>query len=114
MAPIWLSWPATLLYSRELNMENPVTITDYLVAQWRNPGDILSILLLLGPDIVQRAIAQLAGRTITPVAFSFGWVAYAVGALLSTIGGPLPLLPLHGVSLLTWPYKYRRSPHAEQ
>lgn len=58
-----------------------------LKAQWTNPSDILSFLLLLGPDVIQRALAQVVGRRITPVAFSFGWVAYAVNSLLSTVGG---------------------------
>ncbi|AEO68450.1 uncharacterized protein THITE_14002, partial [Thermothielavioides terrestris NRRL 8126] len=61
-------------------------MSSWMLSQWRNPGDILSVLLLLGPDVIQRAIAQLAGRAITPVAFSFGWVAYAVSALLSSFG----------------------------
>jgi hypothetical protein len=60
---------------------------DYLAQQWQNPGDILSVLMLLGPDIIQGAIAQLSGRAITPVAFSFGWAAYAFNALRATIGG---------------------------
>jgi hypothetical protein len=55
--------------------------------QWINPSDILSLLLLIGPDIVQRAIAQLSGNILTPVAFSFGWVAYSLNASLSVIGG---------------------------
>jgi hypothetical protein len=58
----------------------------------------LSLLLLIGADIIQKAIAQLAGRTvkpfgskgpeiaITPVAFSFGWVAYGFTNLLSAVG----------------------------
>ncbi|KAL2039839.1 hypothetical protein N7G274_007240 [Stereocaulon virgatum] len=57
-----------------------------LQTQWRNPGEILSLLLLLAPDVIQRSIAQLAGQRLTPVAFSFGWVAYSVSALLTTIG----------------------------
>ncbi|KAH8723096.1 hypothetical protein GQ44DRAFT_621333 [Phaeosphaeriaceae sp. PMI808] len=57
-----------------------------LYAQWHNPGDILSVLLILGPDIVKTAVGQLTGRAIVPVAFSFGWVAYALSALLSTVG----------------------------
>jgi hypothetical protein len=69
-----------------------------LRAQWTNPGDVLSLLLLIGGDIVQKAIAQLIGRTIrpfkgsnleigiAPVAFSFGWVAYAFTNLLSAVG----------------------------
>lgn len=62
-------------------------VSQYLQSQWHNPSDILSVLLLLGPEIVQSAIAQVAGRTIAPVAFSFGWTAYAFKALLGTIGG---------------------------
>lgn len=66
-------------------------------AQWRQPGDILSLLLLVGGDVVQQALAQLVGvrfclfRTghniyLTPVAFSFGWVAYAFSSLVSIFG----------------------------
>jgi hypothetical protein len=82
---------------RGVNINNPSTVSDYLAAQLHNPNDILSILLLLGPDVIQRAIAQLVGRKITPVAFSFGWVAYAVGALLSAVGGErdYPLIQEH-------------------
>ncbi|KAI0750379.1 hypothetical protein C8Q74DRAFT_364577 [Fomes fomentarius] len=57
--------------------------------QWRNPSDILSILMIVGGDIVQRAVAQLAGSgpgPFAPVAFSFGWVAYSISMLASTIG----------------------------
>lgn len=57
-------------------------------SQWQTPGDIFSVLLIIGGDIIQRAIAQLSGGpfNFTPVAFSFGWVAYSVGAVLSAIG----------------------------
>lgn len=64
--------------------------------QWTKPRDIFSILLILGGDIVQRALAQLVGSTIffTPVAFSFGWVAYAVSSVVAVIGdGKLMPLP---------------------
>lgn len=55
--------------------------------QWSNPSDILSILLLVGGDVIQRAIAQQSGHLLpTPVVFSFGWVAYAFTALLSVFG----------------------------
>lgn len=73
--------------ARSININNPSTTADYFAAQWINPGDIFSILLLLGPEVIQQAVAQLAGRQITPVAFSFGWVAYAVRALLAAVGG---------------------------
>ena len=58
-----------------------------------NPSGILSALMLLSPDIIQKAIAQNAGRVITPVAFSFGWVAYAATSLLRVVGGMLPGQP---------------------
>ena len=65
--------------------------------QWRNPGDILSLLLLVGGDVVQKALAQMVGAKfrilsigpalyLTPVAFSFGWVAYAFSSLMSILG----------------------------
>lgn len=75
------------LEARAINGTNPQTIQDYLFVQWHNPGDILSLLLILGPEIVKTAVGQMAGRVIAPVAFSFGWVAYAVTALLSIVGG---------------------------
>jgi hypothetical protein len=71
---------------------------DELWSQWVNPSDVLSLLLLIGGDIIQKAIAQLVGCSIkpfgrcrlrvgiTPVAFSFGWVAYGFNNLLSVIG----------------------------
>lgn len=43
-----------------------------LSSQWSNPSDVFSILLILGGDVVGRALAQLAGGWVTPVAFSFG------------------------------------------
>jgi len=46
----------------------------------------LGILLIIGGDVIRKAIAQLAGRAITPVAFSFGWVAYSFSALMNLYG----------------------------
>jgi hypothetical protein len=69
--------------------------SDLLRAQFSNPSDILSLLLLVGGDIVQKAIAQFVGvrpfkwapmTSLTPVAFSFGWVAYAFMSLMSVVG----------------------------
>lgn len=54
--------------------------------QWVEPSDVFSVLLILGGDVIQLALATLAGRMVTPVAFSFGWVAYSISALLSAIG----------------------------
>lgn len=75
-----------------------MTTTDELRLQWANPGDILSLLLLIGGNIIQKAIAQLIGHRISlpgarhlalpiaPVAFSFGWVAYSFTNLLAAVG----------------------------
>jgi len=75
MAPL-----ASLLETRDVG---PV---GFFYSQWQNPSDILSVLLLLGPDTVKKAIAQLSGRAVTPIAFSFGWVGYAAKVLLSSFG----------------------------
>ena len=41
--------------------------------EWTNPSNYaFTILLLLGGDVVGRALAQLVGGWVTPVAFSFG------------------------------------------
>ncbi|KAJ4252515.1 hypothetical protein NW757_005957 [Fusarium falciforme] len=54
--------------------------------QWKHPSDAFSVLLILGGDVVARALAQLVGSRLTPVAFSFGWVAYAITVIVSAIG----------------------------
>ncbi|KAI0773071.1 hypothetical protein BD413DRAFT_472922 [Trametes elegans] len=58
-------------------------------SSWKSPDDILSILMIIGGDIVQRAVAQLVGSGpwhFAPVAFSFGWLAYSVSALTAAVG----------------------------
>ncbi|PCH39065.1 hypothetical protein WOLCODRAFT_141087 [Wolfiporia cocos MD-104 SS10] len=63
-------------------------------AQWRNPNDILSIVQLIGGDTVQTALAASTSPSyFTPVAFSFGWVAYAFSTI-STVFGDGTLMPL--------------------
>jgi hypothetical protein len=54
--------------------------------QWSQPNDVMSILSIVGGDVVQRALAQISGGIFTPVAFSFGWVAYSFNSLLLVIG----------------------------
>ena len=44
--------------------------------QWHNPKEVIAVLLIIGGEIIQKALAQLTGGLIVPVAFSFGWVAY--------------------------------------
>ncbi|KAK0462712.1 hypothetical protein IW261DRAFT_177294 [Armillaria novae-zelandiae] len=53
---------------------------------WQNPSDTLSILLIIGGDVILKALAQLAGRPFTPIAFSFGWVSYSFNALMNVFG----------------------------
>ena len=50
----------------------PDAAASSLSDQWRNPSDVFSVLLILGGDVIARALAQLAGSRFTPVAFSFG------------------------------------------
>ncbi|RYO97442.1 hypothetical protein DL765_011186 [Monosporascus sp. GIB2] len=54
--------------------------------QLKNPSEAFSVLLIIGGDIVQKAVAQLSGRRITFVVFSFGWVSYAFNSLMSAFG----------------------------
>ncbi|PCH39033.1 hypothetical protein WOLCODRAFT_46740, partial [Wolfiporia cocos MD-104 SS10] len=60
---------------------------DAVRTQWQNPKDVLAVLTLIGGDIVQCALAALTSPSLfTPVAFSFGWVAYGFSAILAGIG----------------------------
>lgn len=77
-----LSIPSYCTHTKS-RMSSPSTI---IRRQWRSPSDILSILLLIGGDIIQKALAQVSGYYFTPVAFSFGWIAYAFAALMSSFG----------------------------
>lgn len=55
--------------------------------QWSNPSDLSTILMVIGGDVVQKALAQGTGVWyFTPVCFSFGWVSYAFMALINIIG----------------------------
>lgn len=82
MAPILslLSSPAKLLARTVISSSD-------VRAQWTNPSNIADILLLVGGDVVRVALAQLSGSNwLTPVPFSFGWVAYSFSALVSAFG----------------------------
>lgn len=73
--------PMRILYPR-----NSSTASS-LYSQWTNPSDILSLLLLVGGDVIRCALAQQTGDVLpTPVVFSFGWVAYAFATVLSSVG----------------------------
>ncbi|KAI1453934.1 hypothetical protein F4805DRAFT_441907 [Annulohypoxylon moriforme] len=65
---------------------DPTVPSTEFFQQWSKPSDVFSLLLILGGDVVARALAQLVGSRITPVAFSFGWVAYAISAVVNAVG----------------------------
>lgn len=57
------------------------------VGQWRNPNDVLSVVLIIGAETVRSALAHLAGNsTFVPVCFSFGWVAFSFNNIVSIAG----------------------------
>ncbi|KAK2877079.1 hypothetical protein FQN49_001442 [Arthroderma sp. PD_2] len=57
-----------------------------IAIHWADPKDILSVLFILGGDLVEHAFAQLVGTPLPPVAFSFGCVSYGLSAVVSAIG----------------------------
>jgi len=66
MAPFYKHF----LQSRNFDLNAPSAA---FKAQWASPSNYaFTVLLLVGGDVVSRALAQLAGGRITPVAFSFG------------------------------------------
>lgn len=65
---------------------DPGAASSQFSTQWQNPSDVFSVLLILGGDVIRAALAQLSGSRITPIAFSFGWVAYGVTAITSAMG----------------------------
>jgi hypothetical protein len=88
----------------------PLTPTSILKAQWSNPRDVFSLLLLIRSDVIQQAIARLVGYRprlacgygLAPVAFSFGWVAYGFGSLGTAFGQgrlmPEPDIPIQVIN----------------
>src|SRR5271170_4940945 len=68
--------------------KDPGATTAEFLVQWHNPKEVIAVLLIIGGEIVQKALAQLsAGRGyIVPVAFSFGWVAYAFSTIVTLVG----------------------------
>lgn len=82
---------------------DPTSAPSLLRHQFINPSEVLSVLLIIGGDIVQKAIAQMCGGIITPVAFSFGWVSYAFNSLMSAFGDgvlmPSPDFPAYIITV---------------
>lgn len=57
-----------------------------LGSQWTNPSEVTTVLMIIGGDVVQKALAQTTGCWYSPVCFSFGWVPYSFTALISVLG----------------------------
>ncbi len=70
-SPIKVTMPPALvnIVSRSLDLKEAAKV---IRDQSNNPGDVFSVLLILGGDVVARALAQLVGSRVVPVAFSFG------------------------------------------
>jgi hypothetical protein len=52
---------------------DPGATTAAFADEWSNPSNYaFTILLLVGGDLIHRALAQLVGGRTTPIAFSFG------------------------------------------
>ncbi|KAH8701574.1 hypothetical protein BGW36DRAFT_101414 [Talaromyces proteolyticus] len=76
--------PTRFLFGRDFD---PGAASQSFKDEWSNPSNYaFTVLLLIGGDLINRALAQLAGGWVTPVAFSFGWVSYATSSVCSALG----------------------------
>ncbi|KAI1354728.1 hypothetical protein F5Y01DRAFT_272576 [Xylaria sp. FL0043] len=58
-----------------------------LAREWANPSvAVATVLMFIGGNVIQEAFAQSTGKILTPVCFSFGWVAYALSSLKDSFG----------------------------
>ncbi|KAI3316454.1 hypothetical protein HD806DRAFT_517540 [Xylariaceae sp. AK1471] len=65
-----------------------------LAREWANPSvAVATVLMFVGGNVIQEAFAQSTGNLLTPVCFSFGWVAYALSTVKDSFGEGR-LLPL--------------------
>lgn len=72
LLPIYLMAPFFVSLMPRSQTFDFTTARQEFRSQWTHPSDVFSVLLILGPDVISRALAQLAGGALTPVAFSFG------------------------------------------
>ncbi|KAF2992998.1 hypothetical protein E8E14_000555 [Neopestalotiopsis sp. 37M] len=86
-------------------------VASQIRAQWTDPSDIMSLLLLVGADVIQTALAQQTGGANwppPPVVFTFGWVAYSFCGVLAAVGDKsfLPTPELRAVVMSSeWGYQ---------
>lgn len=79
----WSGGPGQGQTTRWINDETG----DDFSREWRNPNIVIgTVLMLVGGDVVRAALAQTTGKRFAPVCFSFGWVSYALGAVVDAFG----------------------------
>lgn len=100
MSPLLSSLLASRQYSQ---MPENNSIASEIASQWRNPSDVTTILMVIGGDVIQKALAQTTGCWYTPVCFSFGWVAYSFMSMINILGDgrllPEPDIPCKVINL---------------
>ena len=100
------------LLERGLDLKASATLKE-LASQWTNPSDVSTILMVIGADVVQKALAQTTGNLFTPVCFSFGWVAYTFTNLVNMIGDgrllPEPDYPVKVFNLASGYHRQNRN-----
>ena len=70
--------PPLNLEDFNINQCTRATTHNSIRDQWSQPKEVFSILLLVGGEVIARALAQLSGNGLTPVMFSFGRLATLV------------------------------------
>jgi len=82
-----------------------------LAREWANPSVVVAtVLMFVGGNVVQEALAQSTGKLFTPVCFSFGWVSYALSSLKDVFGdGRLLPPPDHPVKVFNVGSGYYRA-----
>ncbi|KAJ5798542.1 uncharacterized protein N7503_007838 [Penicillium pulvis] len=81
-----------------------------LRAQWKEPSDVFTVLLIVGGEVVRCALGAMSGGILTPVTFSYGWAAFAISAILSAAGENrlMPDSPLPTLLVINLTSGYRR------
>lgn len=82
--------------ANQTSFESSNAVQEYFRQQGSNPYGVVAVLLLVGGDVIQKAMAQQTGSKtsfFTPVAFSFGWVSYAFQCLASAMGSRVYMPP---------------------